>query len=285
MQMKLLLLLIFPCLCLGAIFEDDSRFEARLEGSHEIMDLSKSVPAIFRNTSLKKRGDGDYDSVNWSSDNLGFCADTKFAGQPHLANCSASLIAPDIILTAAHCVDDAKKGCGDFKIVFDYAMGEDLKIIKKDLVYECKKVLYHNFDPTMQADDIAIVQIDRKVTDRRPVKISKAYLELNEELTMIGYPLGLPQKADEQGRTSTIDRTNKSFKHNIDTFSCNSGGPIFNKKGEQVGVLVRGTGSNQTQREGENCMDWTEAKEQDYAEANSLVHLKKILKSLGIKQQ
>lgn len=283
--MKLLLLLIIPTLSFGAIFDGDSRMESRLEASHEIINLSKSVPAIFRNTSLKKRIDGNYDSVNWSADGMGFCADTKFAGQPHLANCSASLVAPDIILTAAHCVEDAKEGCGDFKIVFDYALGEDLKVISKEQVYDCKKVLYHNFDPTMQADDIALVRLDRKVTDRVPVKVSKEYLRLSEELTMIGYPLGLPQKADEEGHTTSVDIKNKSFKHNVDTFSCNSGGPIFNKKGEQVGVLVRGTGSNQTQREGENCMDWTEAKEHDYAEANSLVHLKKILKSYGIKPQ
>ncbi len=283
--MKFLILLVIPTLSFGAIFDGDSRIESRLEASHETINLSKSVPAIFRNTSLKKRNDGDYDSVNWSPDDMGFCADTKFAGQPHLANCSASLIAPDIILTAAHCVKDVKKGCGDFKIVFDYALGEDLNIIKNEQVYECEKVLYHNFDPTMQADDIALVRLDRKVTDRKPVKVSKELLKLNEELTMIGYPLGLPQKTDEEGRTTNVDIINKSFKHNIDTFSCNSGGPIFNKKGEQVGVLVRGTGSNQTEREGENCFDWAVAKEHDYAEANSLVHLKKLLKSYGIKPQ
>lgn len=283
--MKFLLLLLFPSLSIAAIFDGDSRYESRIEGHHEMINLSRSVPAIFRSTSLKKRIDGDFDTVNWSTDGMGFCSDTKFAGQPHLANCSASLVAPNIILTAAHCVENVKSGCGDFKIVFDYALGEDLSIIKDDLVYECKKVLYYKFDQTLQSDDIALIQLDRNVTDRLPIKISKKLLDESEQLSMIGYPLGLPQKSDDEGSVTSVDFKNKSFKHNLDTFSCNSGGPIFNKNGEQVGVLVRGTGPNQTVRVGENCMDWTQAKEGDYAEANSLVHLKKTLKSFGIKSQ
>ena len=266
--MKILFILLVPSLCFASIFDTDSRYEARTEGRAEIVDLARSVPALFRNSSLKQLASGDYEAVNWSSNNMGFCSDAMFAKQPHLANCSASLIAPNLVLTAAHCVDNKNQGCGDYKIVFDFAIGESTQIFKAESVYECKKVRYFNFDQSLNSDDIAIIELDRKVLDRKPIRLSKKSLKKNQSLSMIGYPLGLPQK---------------SFKHNLDTFSCNSGGPIFNQNGEQVGVLVRGTGPNQTERDGENCMDWSVAKESDYAEANSITHLKSVLKTLGVR--
>lgn len=281
--MKYLFLLLLSPAVFGSIFNTDSRYEAQLEGTAEVNERARSVPAIFRNNALKKRADGDFDSINWSSNNLGFCSDARFAGQPHLANCSASLIAPDIVLTAAHCIGDLGLTCDDYKIVFDFAMGENLEVFAKENVYECVEVLYYNFDQTLASDDIAIVKLGRKVYDRQPIAISKKSLSIKQNLSMIGYPLGLPQKADDDGEVTAIDSKNISFKHNLDTFSCNSGGPIFNHEGDQVGVLVRGTGANQTTRTNDQCQDWSVASSSDYAEANSLRHLKKLFKKLGVK--
>ena len=44
------------------------------------------------------------------------CPDERFAAQPANADCSATLIAPDIMLTAGHCINS----CGDSRFVFDY---------------------------------------------------------------------------------------------------------------------------------------------------------------------
>ena len=47
------------------------------------------------------------------------------------------------------------------------------------------------------------------------------------------------------------------------------GGPIFNDKHEQVGVLVRGTGSNLVMNEAANCYNWgSEPEEKGFAEGN-----------------
>lgn len=281
--MKTWLLLLLPQLVFANIFNGDSRYEPRIEGSAEVAERSRSVPAFIRTSMIEKRSDGDFNLKNWSSSGaVGFCSDVKFAGQPHSVNCSASLIADDIVLTAAHCIENLGISCGEYKIIFDFALGANTEVIKKENLYECAEVLYYNFDQTMRADDIAIVRLNRKVRDRDVIKLSMDGLKTGDQLSMIGYPLGLPQKADDDGNITSVDSKNISFKHNLDTFSCNSGGPIFNADGAQVGVLVRGTGANTTRRSDEQCDDWSVASEKDYAEANSIRHLKKTFKRLGI---
>ncbi|MFX3675764.1 MAG: trypsin-like serine peptidase [bacterium] len=282
--MKFLLITLFlPLVLEASIFNGDSRYEARQDGSPEIIKRARSVPAIFRNSALKKRSDGDFDSINWSPQNLGFCSDANFAGQPHLANCSATLITPDLVLTAAHCLEQAELDCSGYKIVFDFALGQSVEKFSKDQVYDCKEVVYYKFDQTLASDDLAIIRLDRRVNDRSPIPVRKKLPTMDTHLSMIGYPLGLPQKADDDGKVLSIDSKNVSFKHDLDTFSCNSGGPIFDEAGQLTGVLVRGTGPNQTSRTNSNCYDWSVAGQSDYAEANSIAHLKKLFKKLGVK--
>tara|TARA_R110000868_G_scaffold118569_4_gene314426 strand:- start:6703 stop:7557 length:855 start_codon:yes stop_codon:yes gene_type:complete len=276
------LFLLLPIALHASIFNGDSRYEPRLEGSSDLVTRSRSVPAIFRNSALKKQLNGDYQAINWSSQNLGFCRDAKFAGQPHLANCSATLIAPDLVLTAAHCLEKADIDCSGYKIVFDFALGANIEVFSKEQVYGCKEVIYYQFDQSLASDDLAIIRLDRKVRDREPIIVSKKKPSIDETLSMIGYPLGLPQKADDDGKITSVDHKNISFKHDLDTFSCNSGGPIFNEAGELLGVLVRGTGPNQTTRTNDTCNDWSVAGRSDYAEANSIAHLKKLFKKLGV---
>ncbi|MBH48754.1 MAG: hypothetical protein CME71_11350 [Halobacteriovorax sp.] len=282
--MKFLLIsLLFPLLVEASIFNGDSRYEAQRDGSPDVIERARSVPAIFRNSALKKRSDGNYDTLNWSPQNLGFCSDANFAGQPHLANCSATLIAPDLVLTAAHCLEKADKDCSGYKIVFDFALGHNLDVLSSSNVFDCKEVVYYKFDQTLASEDIAMIRLDRKVMNRTPIPVSKKLPTLDTSLSMIGYPLGLPQKADDDGKVLSVDSKNISFKHDLDTFSCNSGGPIFDEAGNVTGVLVRGTGPNQTTRTNSNCNDWSVAGQSDYAEANSIAHLKKLFKKLGVK--
>ena len=93
---------------------------------------------------------------------------------------------------------------------------------------------------------------------------------------MIGYPLGISQKVVEDGKVLSVDKKNVSFKHTLDSFSVNSGSPIFSVDGKQVGVLVRGTGPNLSEREGQSCSDWHVGGAKDYSEGNDLSRLPSI---------
>lgn len=276
-------ILIYSQLVYAGVYGEDNRHESQSsEVTTELKILSRSVPAIMEKSKLVKRADGDFDPQGYSMKKMGFCPGVRFEGQQYMARCSSSLIAPDLILTAGHCVDEnLEQWCLEHDVVFDYAVGLGVDVISKNNVYECEKVVYRNFEMPF-GEDLALVKLKRKVVGRELIKLGSQLPEVTQALTMIGYPLGIPQKVVDHGEITMMGPLKVSFRHNLDTFSSNSGGPIFAMDGTQVGVLVRGTGPNQQNIPGMTCMDWGKDKITDYSEANTLLHLIPVLKGLGV---
>ena len=257
----------------AGISGNDDRQESRAPGVPALLrDLSFSVPAIVERKNLIPSGN-NFLPQGYPMEKMGFCPDVKFSGQQYLARCSSSLIGEDLILTAGHCIDDdVKKWCQDYVVVFDYAVGVGDKIIQKKNIFNCKEVIYKKFEGAFD-EDLALIRLEKKVTGRDIISISKTPVAVNDPLTMIGYPLGIAQKIVDDGSLTRIGPDKYSFRHNLDSFSSNSGGPLFNVNGEQVGVLVRGTGPNFSDVPGKSCYDWGVDRDTDYTEANSLLHL------------
>lgn len=272
------LFFILSLVSLGAhagIFGADDRAEALVE-----TDLARATPALVRKSMLDFT-DGMYRAKQSGLEGMGLCQDVRFMGQPTLANCSASLIAPDLVLTAAHCLEDytTRQGrCDQYHVVFDYAQDGETRAFRPDQVYGCKKIEYYRYDEWNDREDLAIIRLDRQVTDRTPIKLNFSPVKVGSALSLLGYPLGLPLKSVSDGTVTAVNAEKLSFRHTLDTFSCNSGGPVFNDVGEQVGVLVRATTPNMDLRPGTTCYDWGRANEKDWSEANSISHLEKILK-------
>lgn len=267
-------------MALAVIFGEDSRIETKDAPELE-KEIARSVPALVLKRALKKLPDGNFTLANSPlTKSMGFCESSRFSNQTQTANCSASLVAKDKVLTAAHCIsEESRMSCSDYYIVFDYMKKEteeDSKIILKENVYECEKLLYNVFDLPHFAEDIAVIKLKKPVLDRKPIEIDYSDLQVQDQLFMIGYPLGIFQKVVTDGEVTKLEKDILSFRHTLDTFSVNSGGPVFRRSnGKQVGVLVRGSGTNYTSDNG--CNDWTVGNEKDFADANSLQHMKKIL--------
>ncbi|MNJ94637.1 Trypsin [compost metagenome] len=168
------------------------------------------------------------------------CQGENYFEQPVVANCSGVLVAQNIILTAGHCILDAND-CRDQRFVFDYTVQGPRQFpleLSKQNVYTCKKVVKRGFDK--KSGDFALVELDRNVTGREAVDLSEgASVGLNEEVTSIAYPTGLPVKFTPGGRVRQI--SGGYFVTNLDTFSGSSGGPVFRTQTKElVGILVRG---------------------------------------------
>ena len=171
-----------------------------------------------------------------------FDENVKFLDQPAIGSCTGFLIAPDILVTAGHCInsmEDANK----YVWVFDYTSesnfinGRRLKF-KDQNIYEVESIITSTLNDQTN-DDYAILRLSKK-SDRAPYRFrtSGTVLE-NGAINTIGSPTGLPLKLSTNA--IVVDNSpNNWFKSNIDSFPGNSGGPVFDQNGFIEGILVRG---------------------------------------------
>lgn len=174
---------------------------------------------------------------------LNMCEGERFNTLPLVSTCTAFLVAADVIVTAGHCVKD-KYECKKNTWVLDYdsQMGfvspNGSVSFPKNKSYSCSELLAWSQNSKL---DYAVIRLDRKVTDRAPLKIRReGKVQANESLIAIGHPLGLPKMVS----TNILIRDNSDqyiFKTNADTFSGNSGSPVIGAlSGLVEGILVRG---------------------------------------------
>jgi V8-like Glu-specific endopeptidase len=171
----------------------------------------------------------------------GICSKERFSQQISAANCSGFLVAEDKLVTAGHCIR-SEADCMNFKWVFDYRVefsDQGTINVPKTSVYTCKKIISRSLD-NVTKDDYAFIELDRKVTDRQPLKVRRGgKVEKGAPLVVIGHPTGLPTKIADGANVRTLQ--GKYFVANLDTYGGNSGSAVFNVETEEVeGILVRG---------------------------------------------
>lgn len=173
------------------------------------------------------------------------CANEAYAQQLTAATCSGFLVGPRTLVTAGHCYtsfDTAENVCKKFAWVFDY----DMKSAKHDPtrgipmsnIYLCKKVVAAQLN---SQTDFAVIQLDRPVTGRAPLKIRTAgKLSDSASLVVIGHPSGLPTKIAGDGKITRNSDLN-TFATTLDTFHGNSGSAVFDATtGVVEGILIQG---------------------------------------------
>jgi V8-like Glu-specific endopeptidase/ankyrin repeat protein len=174
---------------------------------------------------------------------LNVCEEQTFAKQTSAGNCSGFLVGPNLLVTAGHCIQ-SMNDCERFHWVFDYKIdkGESdvNNRVKASNVYTCKKVINQKFT-YFGTKDHALIQLDRAVTDREPLKVrTSGKISDAESVVVMGYPSGLPLKIADGAAVRKNDGVD-FFSANLDTFGGNSGSSVFNATtGEVEGILVRG---------------------------------------------
>jgi Trypsin-like peptidase domain len=262
--LKILIFLAFSFNLLAIdklIYGEDNRKEAEAYSDIYLKSLSRSVSAMIPLENLKKTPTGFKISKKVKSlkDSYGFCEGESFLDQPTAAICTGFLVAPKIMVTAGHCYTEEKKACQKNVWVFDYKSSQSAEFPNEN-IYRCKKVLKRTFENA--GVDFTIVELDREVTDRKPLNLSAQRPAEGIPLVIMGHPMGLPLKIADGAEVLAIKDT--FFQANLDSFEGNSGSPVFNRgNGEVEGILVRGNPdyvrdghckrANRCDDDGQNC--------------------------------
>lgn len=215
------------------IYGDDNR-RAISEASTLEQKLARSVLA---QVPFYKMLTSDTTSITFevksARNTLNICAEEKFSDDTMLSSCTGFLVAPDLLLTAGHCIKD-KSDCFKKMWVLDYDQSQNT--FSKDKIAYCKEIVDSNF-----ASDYALIRLSKTITDRTPLRLRRiGKLNPYADFLVIGHPLGLPKITTDQAllRGNSLIKT---FTINSDTYSGNSGSPVIDPKTSLVeGILIKG---------------------------------------------
>ena len=224
-----------------AIYGADNRLDLYQVKDPNIRKLAKASVGIFKAWELLDLGGG---SETITGDSLGntenLCSGEAFEEQRVGPYCSGVLVAPDIVVTAWHCMKYGALGCMGVKFAFGFSLptkNHEYWNLNTEDVYACHSIIFQQEDDDL---DLAVVRLDRAVWRRSPVKMRKAKAtSVDTEVFVIGHPAALPQKVAGGAKVRSVE--DGTFSANLDTFSHNSGSPVFNAKTYELeGILVSG---------------------------------------------
>lgn len=245
MKTILALLISSSSLLANSIYGSDDRLDYYELRSDDLKSLTSSVAArISANDVIIKNNSYKLKSHQYGQRHM-LCEDEKFYNQITIGDCTGFLIDKDIIVTAGHCIQ-SKQDCKNSYWLFDHKMknkDSNLTTGPTDNLFRCKKIKYkqmtYNSSSSKGADiDFAIIQLDR-ITKREPLKLALDKAMESDEIFVMGHPKGLPLKIAANSKVQSL--SHNTFYANLDTYSGNSGSPVFNQKTlEVVGILSAG---------------------------------------------
>lgn len=208
------------------------------------------------------------------------CPREKFSEQPTtMISCTGFLVAEDLLITAGHCMVNIGQAnnqvtpmCSDFNWLFDYAFekrdDDILRKIPKESMSRCNKVIFaKHLGEGDQRMDFALIRLENSYPNRHHFKIFQGEVTKGMSVHIMGHPSGLPLKYAGGAYILNAREGSQYFEANVDAVGGNSGSPVFNAKGEVLGILVRGNSDfvedkakgcdrwNRCQMTGKNCSD------------------------------
>jgi V8-like Glu-specific endopeptidase len=259
--MKLTLILLLTTSTLFAqnkvIYGDDNRKDLYEVRNQKIKELARSTAAMVKYYQVAQAGNRMSNITGMTLGMRGICDDQRFVKQLSAAECTGFLVAPDILVTAGHCIQN-QYDCENNRWVFDFAINDPQQVgnqiqVPMGNVYGCKEIIHQELNDRSRMD-YAVIRLDRKVTDRAPLKVrTEGKLRKRTSLFVIGHPSGLPTKVADHAYVRRLK--SNYFVANLDTFGGNSGSPVFNQTTLEVeGILVRGD-KDYNERRRENCLE------------------------------
>ncbi len=234
----------FKNLSIDVIYGVDDRIDFFDINDPHWLSLSQSTVALFdhRRIDINSSDEVFHISTSLYGEDNHLCQEEKFYKQPTGSFCSGFLIGPDIVVTAGHCIRN-EYNCETVRLVFGYSYNDysnDPLILPTENLYRCSELI-HSEANGVSGSDYAIMKLDRPVKNFEPLPIrTTGRVDSKDELTVIGYPSGLPGKLAHGG----IIRENDNDIYmvtTLDTYGGNSGSAVFNRNSRLIeGILVRG---------------------------------------------
>lgn len=221
------------------VYGEDDRYEVNEVPMKSLVDAASATAVNISNSKMYKSGRYTYLRYSPLSVEMNVCKDERYAEQNAVGRCSGFLVAPDILVTAGHCVRGLDCLTSSWVFGFNSEEASD-NVVPSENVYQCAEVLTSVLDG-VQKKDFAVIRLARKVEGVTPLSYRKeGKVEDEASMTIIGNPSGLPTKV-----TKNVQVRNNSPVHyfvtNADTFGGNSGSAVINDEtGLVEGILVRG---------------------------------------------
>lgn len=221
-----------------AVYRGDTRQDLAEIVDGRVVEAAHSTVAMFKLKNLRPEKDAFFIDVTPMSKAMKICEDEKFAEQPSAAECSGVLVGKNRILTAGHCVSNWT--CKHVAFAFGYAItspkhGWPDRLRTED-VYLCNRILARSNEEKL---DFAIVELDREVPNRRPLRLSRDKVRRGEDVYLLSHPGGLPLKYSQPNRV--LETSDVDFKAEIDALGGSSGGAVFSAvTHDVVGILYAG---------------------------------------------
>lgn len=205
---------------------------------------SKSVALVVSRGELVREPNHFEIQGSLFGDEHNLCSSERFFEQTVIGNCTAFLIAPDVMVTAGHCII-SESACENSAFIFGYDSDKVYKsnhslTSKVEDVYFCESVVKLKYEVNFGLD-FSIVRLDRKVKDREPLKFRESgRIGYWDKVYVIGHPAGLSTKVSMDAKIRD-NAYNAYFEANIDSMIGGSGSPVINQStGLVEGILING---------------------------------------------
>ncbi|MBN1303478.1 MAG: trypsin-like peptidase domain-containing protein [Anaerolineales bacterium] len=227
----------------GVFYGEDNRLEPYDTGVSDLQrEMAANVALLVRPSAVTlNNGRATLTAPTLDQKYGPFCPGQQFIDQAVPGFCTGFLVAPNVLVTAGHCVKDAD-ACENTRFVFGYQMRRYGRpaLVPASSVYECETLVTSVREP--EGADYAIVILDRATDLPGLVYAVDDPVEEGEAVLVIGHPSGLPVKVTNDVMVLETDDNRSCFVLNSDTFGGNSGSPVieYDDPARVVGLLVRG---------------------------------------------
>lgn len=174
--------------------------------------------------------------------------------------CTGTLVAPDVVMTAAHCIVDGEGNERPFTylVTFGNKVGPDaptLNVITKVVHPEYEESVATNPAPSKPAHDIGLLKLESDAPEGfKPVEIFQGDIKANDKIKLAGFGVTLMRAINDTGILRKVDVSIMTVSDNLNRITTNafgrgvcagdSGGPAFvEENGEWFVTGVTSTGT------------------------------------------